>query len=79
MHTLGLFTHVCMCLDLQVLLTSLLHLKLDGNNMPHLAVPPLLKTSNGQDQSTNWAKRWNRDKKREVGWRARAVKQRIKI
>lgn len=53
-------------LFLQVLLTSLLHLKLDGNNMPHLAVPPLLKTPNGKDLSTNWAKRWDRDKKREV-------------
>ncbi|CAM9458599.1 unnamed protein product [Pylaiella littoralis] len=49
-----------------VLLTSLLHLKLDGNNMPHLAVPPLLKTSDGRDHSTNWAKRWNRDRKREM-------------
>eukprot|EP00752_Nemacystus_decipiens_P011950 g10596.t1 len=49
-----------------VLLTSLLHLKLDGNNMPHLAIPPLLKTPNGKDLSTNWTKRWNRDKKREM-------------
>ncbi|CAM9406854.1 unnamed protein product [Ectocarpus sp. 6 AP-2014] len=48
------------------LLTSLKHLKLDGNNMPHLAVPPLLKTSNGKDQCASWVKRWNRDKKREM-------------
>lgn len=48
------------------LLTSLKHLKLDGNNMPHLAMPPPLKTSSGNDQSNNWVKRWNRDKKREV-------------
>lgn len=34
--------------------------------MPHLAVPPPLKTSDGKDQSKNWAKRWNRDKKKEV-------------
>ncbi|CAM9250870.1 unnamed protein product [Scytosiphon promiscuus] len=48
------------------LLTSLKHLKLDGNNMPHLAMPPPLKTSSGKDQSACWVKRWHRDKKREM-------------
>ena len=51
---------------MQGLLTSLKHLKLDGNNMPHLAVPPPFKNPNKQDTSTSWVKRWDRDKKKEV-------------
>lgn len=51
----------------QGLLTSLQHLKLDGNSMPHLALPPPFKTPDGKDHSLHWTKRWHRERKKEVG------------
>lgn len=57
---------VCSEMFLQGLLTALTELQLDGNNMPHLALPPLFKTDDGKDHSRYWVKRWRNDCGREV-------------
>ncbi|CAM9310163.1 unnamed protein product, partial [Choristocarpus tenellus] len=49
-----------------LLLTNLKYLRLEGNNMPHLALPPLLRTSDSKDDHSNWKRQWLKEKKKEV-------------